>query len=105
MVRIRQFITQPPPDEVQLPLHAMLQPSIEHLETFLADEAKEMEIEAAKHLLTMSQSQPSPESDSSSFDNELQRQDEEYQRMLEEQEANEEDEDDDYWRSYYEQIY
>ena len=32
-----------PPDEVQLPLHAMLQPSIEHLETFLADEAKETE--------------------------------------------------------------
>ena len=29
-----------PPDEVQLPLHAMLQPSIEHIETFLADEAR-----------------------------------------------------------------
>ena len=48
-----------PPDEVQLPLHAMLQPSIEQLEDFLADEAKEMEILAARHLLTMSQNKPS----------------------------------------------
>ena len=32
-----------PPDEVQLPLHALLQPSMEQLEHFLADEAKEME--------------------------------------------------------------
>ena len=75
------------------------------LRTFLADEAKEVELEAAKHLLTMSQSQPSPESDSSSFDDDFQRQDEEYNKMVEEQEANEEDEDDDYWRSYYEQLY
>ena len=33
-----------PPDEDQLPLHAMLQPSIEHIEAFLADEAQEMEL-------------------------------------------------------------
>ena len=33
-----------PPDEVQLPLHATLQRSLEHIEAFLADEAKEMGI-------------------------------------------------------------
>ena len=32
-----------PPDEVQLPLHAVLQPSMEQLSDFLADEKKEME--------------------------------------------------------------
>ena len=41
-----------PPDEVQLPLHAMLQPSIEHIETFLADEFKEMEQLSAQRLRT-----------------------------------------------------
>ena len=49
-----------PSDEDQLPLHAMLQPSMGNIETFLADEAKEMELLAAHHLLTMSQSKPSP---------------------------------------------
>ena len=44
-----------PPDEVQLPLHATLQPSLEHIEAFLADEAKEMEHMAAQHLLKLSQ--------------------------------------------------
>ena len=48
-----------PPDEVQLPLHAMLQPSMEQLEHFLADEKKEMELLAAQHLLAMSQNEPS----------------------------------------------
>ena len=94
--------TMPPQDEPLYPLHAMLQPSLQHINAFLDDEVKEMEQETAQHLLTMSQSKTSPASDSSS---ERQRQDEEYQKMLEEQEANEEDEDEDYWRSYYEQLY
>ena len=94
-----------PSDEVQYPLHAMLQPSIENLEAFLADEVKEMELEAAQHLLTISQSKPSPASASFSYDQERRRQDEEYDTMVEEQEANEEDEDEDYWKSYYEQLY
>ena len=75
------------PDEDQLPLHALLKPSIESVEAFLAVEAKEMELAAAHHLLTMSRNQPSPASDSSSDEAERQRQDEEYQRMLEEQQA------------------
>ena len=29
-----------PPEEVQLPLHATLQPSLEHIEDFLADQSK-----------------------------------------------------------------
>ena len=58
-------------DEVQYPLHAMLQPSMQNLEAFLDDEVKEMELAAAQHLLTMSQSKPSPASDSSSHDQEL----------------------------------
>ena len=91
-----------PPDEVQLPLHAMLQPSIEHLETFLADEAKEMEQLAAQHLLT--QNKPSSASETSSQEQERLRQEEEYEQALEEQEENEEDEDEDYWKSYYEQL-
>ena len=78
-------------DEDLLPLHALLTPSIESVEAFLADEAQEMELAAAQHLLTMSQNKPSPASGSSSDETELQRQDEEYQRMVEEQEANEED--------------
>ena len=92
-------------DEDLLPLHELLKPSIESVEAFLADEAKEMELAAAQHLLTMSQNQPSPASDSSSDEAERQRQDEEYQRMLEEQQANEEDQDEDYCKSYNEQIY
>ena len=94
-----------PSDEVQHPLHAMLQPSMQNIEAFLDDEVQEMELAAAQHLLAMSQNKPSPASDSSSDDKELQRQDEEYQKMVEEQEANEEDEDEDHWRSYYEQLY
>ena len=50
-----------PPEEVQLPLHAMLQPSIEQLEDFLADEAKEMEFLAAQHLLNKSRNTASTE--------------------------------------------
>ena len=84
------------PDEVQYPLHAVLQASMQNIEAFLQDEMQEMEHVAAEHLLTMSQSKPSPASDSSSHDQELRRQDEE-------QEETEEDED--YWRSYYEQLY
>ena len=37
-------------DEDLLPLHALLKPSIESVEAFLADEAKEMELAAAQHL-------------------------------------------------------
>ena len=66
-------------------MHALLKPSIETVETFLADEAQEMELAAAEHLLTMSQNKPSPASDSSSEERERQRQDEEYQRMVEEE--------------------
>ena len=93
------------PDADQLPLHALLQPSIESIEEFLADEAKEMELLAAHHLLTMSQSQPSPENISTSDEEERQRQEEEYARMVEEQQIIEEDAEEDYWKSYNEQIY
>ena len=93
-----------PPDEVQLPLHAMLQPSIEHIETFLADEAKEMEQLAAQHLLTLTRNKPSSASETSSQEQERLRQEEEYEQALAEQEANEEYEDEDYWQSYYEQL-
>ena len=93
-----------PPDEVQLPLHAMLQPSIEHIENFLADEAKEMEQLSAQHLLTLTQNKPSSASETSSQEQERLRQEEEYEQALAEQEANEEDEEEDYWKSYYEQL-
>ena len=92
-------------DDVQYPLHALLQPSMENIEAFLADEMKEMEQEAAQHLLALSQSRPSQASDSSSSEQERRRQDEEYDQKAQEQEENEEDEDEDYWRSYYEQLY
>ena len=80
-------------DEVPYPLHAVLQPSMQNLEAFLEDE-KEMEQAAAEHLLTMSQSRPSPASDSSSQEQERRRQEEEYDKLVEEQEENEEDSDD-----------
>ena len=89
-------------DDVQYPLHALLQPSMENIEAFLADEMKEMEHEAAQHLLTLSQSKPSPASDSSSSEQERRRQDEELDQLEKEQEENE---DEDYWKSYYEQPY
>ena len=89
-------------DKVQYPLHAVLQPSIESIEDFLEDEMKEMEQAAAQHLLTMSQSKPSPASDSSSHDQERRHQ-KEHDKLIEEQE--EDEEDDEYWKSYYEQIY
>ena len=91
-------------DEVQYPLHALLRPSLQNLETFLEDEVKEMEQAAAQHLLTMSQSRSTPASDASSQAQERRRQDEEYDQLLAEQEENEEDSDD-YWKSYYEQLY
>ena len=90
-------------DDVQYPLHALLQPSMENIEAFLEDELKEMEHEAAQHLLTMSQNQPASASDSSSYEQERRRQEEELDQLEKEQEENEEDED--YWRSYYEQLY
>ena len=94
-----------PPDEVQLPLHAMLQPSMEQLEHFLADEAKEMEILAAQHLLTMSQTKPSsPESETSSQEEERIRLELEYEQALQDREAEEEDQDEDYWKQYWEQL-
>ena len=82
----------------------VLQPSIEHLENFLADEAQEMEQLAAQHLLTLTQNKPSSASETSSQEQERLRQEEEYEQALAEQEANEEDEDEDYWKSYYEQL-
>ena len=95
-----------PPDEVQPPLHAMLQPSMEQLEHFLADEAKEMEILAAQHLLTMSQTKPSSdkESETSSQEEERIRLELEYEQALQDREAEEEDQDEDYWKQYYEQL-
>ena len=94
-----------PPDEVQLPLHALLQPSMEQLEHFLADEAKEMEILAAQHLLTMSQNKPSsPESETSSQEEERLRQEQEEEQARKDREAEEEDQDEDYWKQYWEQI-
>ena len=94
-----------PPDEVQLPLHAMLQPSIEQLEDFLADEAKEMEILAARHLLTMSQTKPSlSEDETSSQEEERLRQEQEEEQARKDREAEEEDQDEDYWKQYWEQL-
>ena len=106
MVLIRQVPQHAlPPDEVQLPLHATLQPSLEHIEHFLADEAKEMELLAAQHLLTMSQNQPSIESETSSQEEERIRMELEYEQALQDKEAEEEDQDEDYWKQYYEQLY
>ena len=93
-----------PPEEVQLPLHATLQPSLEHIEAFLADEAKEMEHLAAQQLLNLSQNYPSTESETSSQEQERLRQEEEYEQALKDQEANEEDQDEDYWKQYNEQL-
>ena len=93
-----------PPDEVQLPLHATLQPSLEHIEDFLADEAKEMELIAMQNLLSMSQNKPSPESETSSQEEERIRQELEYEQALQDREAEEEDQDEDYWKQYYEQL-
>ena len=92
-----------PPDEPQLPLHALLQPSMESIEEFLSDEAKEMELIAQQHLLTLTQNKPSSASETSSQEQKRLRQEEEYEQTLAEQEAN--DEDEDYWKSYNEQLY
>ena len=91
-------------EDVQLPLRAVLQPSIQHLENFLADEAQEMEQLADQHLLTLTRNDPSSESETSSQEQERLLQEEEYAQALADQEANEEDEDEDYWKSYYEQL-
>ena len=93
-----------PPEEVQLPLHATLQPSIEQLEHFLADEKQEMEFLAAQHLQTMSQNHPSTESETSSQEEERIRLELEYEQALQDREAEEEDQDEDYWKQYYEQL-
>ena len=90
-------------DEDQYPLHALLRPDMQNIETFLADEAKEMEQLAAQHLLTLTQNKSA--SETSSQEQERLRQEEEYEKALQEQEENEEDEDEDYWKSYYEQLY
>ena len=91
-------------DELQYPLHEVLEPSIQNIEAFLADEKKEQEQASAQNLLTMSQSMPSPDSDSSSAAQERQREDEEHDKLVEDQKENEEDFDD-YWRSHYEDLY
>ena len=93
-----------PPDEVQLPLHALLQPSMEQLEHFLADEAKEMEFLAAQHALAMSQQESSKESETSSQEEERIRLELEYEQALQDREAEEEDQDEDYWKQYNEQL-
>ena len=93
-----------PPEEVQLPLHATLQPSLEHLDAFLADEKKEKEYLAAQHPRTVSQQYPSSESETSSQEQERLREEAEYDQALKDQEGNEEDQDDDYWKQYWEQL-
>ena len=94
-----------PPDEVQLPLHATLQPSLEHVEDFLADQAKEMELIAMQNLLKMSPNKPSTKSETSSQEEERLRMELEYEQALQDREAEEEDQDEDYWQQYYEQLY
>ena len=80
-------------------------PSLEHVEHFLADEAKEMEQLAAQHLLTVSQNQSSKESETSSQEEERLRLELEYEQALQDREAEEEDQDEDYWKQYWEQLY
>ena len=94
-----------PPEEVQLPLHATLQPSLEHLDAFLADDKREKESLAAQHTRTVSQKYPSSESETSSQEQERLREEADYDQALKDQEANEEDQDDDYWKQYWEQLY
>ena len=93
-----------PPDEVQLPLHAVLQPSMESVEEFLADEAKAKELKAFQELLSMSQQESDKESETSSQEEERLRQEQEYEQALQDREAEEEDQDEDYWRQYNEQL-
>ena len=82
----------------------MLQPSMEQLSDFLADEKKEMELLAAQHLLAMSQNEPSKDSETSSQEEERLRQELEYEQALQDREAEEEDQDEDYWKQYNEQL-
>ena len=93
-----------PPDEVQLPLHAVLQPSMESVEEFLADEAKAKELKAFQELLSMSQQESDKESETSSQEEERLRQEQEYEQALKDREAEEEDQDEDYWKQYNEQL-
>ena len=93
-----------PPDEVQVPLHAVLQPSMESIEEFLADEAKAKELKAFQELLSMSQQESDKESETSSQEEERLRQEQEYEQALKDREAEEEDQDEDYWRQYNEQL-
>ena len=93
-----------PPDEVQLPLHAVLQPSMESIEEFLADEAKAKELKAFQELLSMSQQESDKESETSSQEEERLRQEQEYEQALQDRQAEEEDQDEDYWKQYNEQL-
>ena len=94
-----------PPDEVQLPLHALLQPSMEQLSDFLADEKKEMEFLAAHHSLTTPQKESSKESETSSQEEERIRIELEYEQALQDREAEEENQEEDYWKQHWEQLY
>ena len=94
------------------PLHEMIAPSMERIETFLAEEQKEPE-KTSRSSLTMSWTMPSPDSTSSSstqlgpspaelarLEAQRKKDDEEFQRLLEDRKANEEDWDDS-WQARY----
>ena len=74
------FGSTPSEEDVTYPLHEMLQPSLQNIEAFLADEKKEKEQVSAKSFVTMSRHMPSTDSDSSSSTNQAWRKkdDEEY---------------------------
>ena len=93
-------------------MHEVIAPSLQRIETFLAEEQKEPE-KTARSSLTMSWTMPSPDSTSSSstqlgpspaelarLEAQRKKEDEEFQRLLEDRKANEEDWDD-YWQARY----
>ena len=86
------FSSTPTEEEVKYPLHEMLEPSLQNIEAFLADEKKEKEQTSAKSFVTMSRHMPAPDCDSSSSNQALRKKDdEEYARLVEERKADEED--------------
>ena len=102
-------------EEFKYPLHEAIAPSLQCIETFLAEEKKEPE-KTTGSSLTMSWTMPFPDSTSSSLTQlgpspaelarlEAQREkdDEEYQRLLDDCKANEEDWED-YWQDRYADI-
>ena len=95
------FSPTPTDEEVKYPLHEMLEPSLQNIEAFSADEKKEKEQASAKSFVTMSRHMPSPDSDSSSPNQAMRKKDDkEYARLVEERKADEEDFED-YWETRY----